>query len=81
MTLNGKLNDQGDTDATNDTYGVDLDAQAIDVLAGGFLTIQNDALNAIKIEGDTVTANGYTDGALKSNTGSTVKLAFADDLV
>ncbi len=79
MTLNGKLNDQGDTDATNDTYGVELVANAIDVQAGGFLTIQNDALNAIKIEGDTVTAKGYTAGALKSNTGSTVKLAFADD--
>ena len=79
MTLNGKLNDQGDQDATNDTYGVDLVAQAIDVQAGGFLTIQNDALNAIKIEGDTVTAKGYTAGALKSHTGSTVKLAFADD--
>ena len=79
MTLNGKLNDQGDTDATNDTYGVELVANAINVQAGGFLTIQNDALNAIKIEGDTVTAKGYTDGALKSYTGSTVKLAFADD--
>ena len=79
MTLNGKLNDQGDTDATNDTFGVELAATSIDVQAGGFLTIQNDALNAIKIEGDTVTLKGYTAGALKSHTGSTVKLAFADD--
>ena len=79
MTLNGKLNDQGDKDPTNDTYGVELVAQAIDVQAGGFLTIQNDALNAIKIEDDNVTAKGYTAGALKSYTGSTVKLAFADD--
>ena len=79
MTLNGKLNDQGDKDPTNDTYGVELVAQAIDVQAGGFLTIQNDALNAIKIEGDNVTATGYAAGALKSHTGSTVKLAFADD--
>ena len=79
MTLNGKLNDQGDTDATNDTYGVELVAKAIDVQAGGFLTIQNDALNAIKIEGDTVTLKGYEAGSIASATGSTVKLNFADD--
>ena len=80
MTLNGKFSSGTSAeDPSDDTFGVDLVAQAIDVQAGGFLTIQNDALNAIKIEGDTVTAKGYTDGALKSHTGSTVKLAFADD--
>ena len=80
MTLNGKFSSGTSAeDPSDDTFGVELVAQAIDVQAGGFLTIQNDALNAIKIEGDTVTAKGYTDGALKSHTGSTVKLAFADD--
>ena len=80
MTLNGKFSSGASAeDPADDTFGVDLVAQAIDVQAGGFLTIQGDALKAIKIEGDTVTAKGYTDGALKSNTGSTVKLAFADN--
>ena len=80
MTLNGKFSSGTNAvDPSDDTFGVDLVAQAIDVQAGGFLTIQGDALKAIKIEDDNVTAKGYTAGALKSSTGSTVKLAFADD--
>ena len=76
MTLNGK-----DNSATTPTdFGVKIaDADAITVNQGASLTITDAALKAIKIENDTVTLNGYADGSIKSTTGSTVKLDFADD--
>ena len=76
MTLNGK-----DNSATTPTdFGVKIaDADAITVNQGASLTITDAALKAITISGDNVTLNGYADGSIESTTGSTVKLAFADD--
>ena len=80
MTLNGKLDNKNTPDnPDDDTYGLDIKAGTIVMQAGGQLTIDNDALAAINISGETVTLNGYTDGAITSATGSTVKLNFAAD--
>ena len=80
MTLNGKFSSGSDaTSPDDDTYGLDIKAGTIVMQAGGQLTIDKDALTAINISGETVTLNGYTDGAITSATGSTVKLNFAAD--
>ena len=80
MTLNGQFSSGSNADDTSDdTYGVALQSGTIAMQAGGTLTIDKDALSAINISGDTVTLNGYTDGAITSATGSTVKLNFAAD--
>ena len=80
MTLNGNFSSGSNaTSPDDDTYGVDLKSGTIAMQAGGTLTIDNDALTAINISGDTVTLKGYEAGSIASATGSTVKLNFAAD--
>ena len=77
ITLNGDMTLKGDGSEAN-KFGLALKAKAISVEQGGSLTITDAALNAIKIEGDTVTIqdNAYATDALVSKTGSVVNLDF-----
>ena len=77
ITLHGDMTLKGDGSEAN-KFGLALKAKAISVEQGGSLTITNAALNAIKIEGDTVTIqdNAYAANALVSKTGSVVNLDF-----
>ena len=77
ITLNGDMTLKGDGSEAN-KFGLALKAKAISVEQGGSLTITDAALNAIKIDGNTVTIQdtAYADGALVSKTGSVVKLDF-----
>ena len=77
ITLHGDMTLKGDGSEAN-KFGLALKAKAISVEQGGSLTITDAALNAIKIDGITVTIQdtAYADGALVSKTGSVVKLDF-----
>ena len=77
ITLKGDMTLKGD-DSVSGKFGLALKAKAISVEQGGSLTITDAALNAIKIDGTTVTIQdtAYADGALVSKTGSVVKLDF-----
>ncbi|MCK0515073.1 autotransporter outer membrane beta-barrel domain-containing protein [Anaerobiospirillum sp. NML120448] len=71
MTLKGD-------DSVPNKFGLALKAKAISVEQGGSLTITDAALNAIKIDDNTVTIqdNAYAANALVSKTGSVVNLDF-----
>ena len=77
ITLHGDMTLKGDGSEAN-KFGLALNAKAISVEQGGSLTITDAALNAIKIDGNTVTIqdNAYAANALVSKTGSVVKLDF-----
>ena len=77
ITLKGDMTLKGDGSEAN-KFGLALKAKAISVEQGGSLTITDAALNAIKIDNNTVTIqdNAYAANALVSKTGSVVKLDF-----
>ena len=83
MVLNGKLNDNNTTDTTDDKFGVKLADGSIVLAKDSKLTIQGDAIKAIQTDADGKVKfasdfdTNVTNGAIKSNPGSSLELKFA----
>ena len=85
MVLNGKFNDNNTATNTNDDkFGVKLAQGAIVLEDDSKLTIQGDAIKAIQTDasGNVTFASDFdtnvTNGAIKSNAGSSLHLDFAE---
>ena len=85
MVLNGKWNDnQKSGDSSDDLFGVKLDAGSIVLAKDSKLTIQGDAIKGIQTDADGKVKfasdfdTNVTNGAIKSNPGSSLYLDFAE---